>query len=57
MTWEGWVTDLTLVAFFFAAGPWFRSTQRAFLALGLLFGTLFLRAVIAHWKGEPDGWR
>jgi len=57
LTWEAWALDLGIVAFFAATGPWLRALQRPFLALGLVFGPLLLRAAVAHWKGEPEGWR
>ena len=55
LTWEGWTIDLALFALFVAAAPWFRSMQRPFLALTLLFGPLLARAAVAHFKGEPGG--
>jgi hypothetical protein len=57
LTWEGWAIDLSIFVFFIAAGAWLRASQRPFLVLGLVFGPLLLRAALAHWKGEPDGWR
>lgn len=57
LTWEGWAIDLGILVWFVAAAAWFRTTQHAFLALTLFFGPLAARAAIAHWKGEPDGWR
>jgi hypothetical protein len=57
LTWEAWAIDLGILALFIAAGPWFRATQRPFLALSLFFGPLLGRAAVARWKGEPDGWR
>jgi hypothetical protein len=57
VSWEGWAIDLSIFALFVAAGPWVRTTQHAFLALSLAFAPLLARAVVAHWKGEPDGWR
>ncbi len=57
LTWEAWALDLGIVAFFVATGPWLRALQRPFLALSLVSGPLLLRAAVAHWKGEPEGWR
>ena len=57
LTWQAWAIDLGIVALFFVAGPWFRSSQRPVLQLSVFFGILLARAAIAHWKGEPDNWR
>ena len=57
LTWEGWAIDLSIVAFFFCASPWFRTTRHGFLALACLFVPLLMRGVVAHLKGEPDGGR
>ena len=56
LIWQGWAIDSAIFVFFVAGASWFRTIQRVFLALSLAFGTLLLRAAIAHWKGEPaDG--
>ena len=54
LTWEGWAIDLGICAFFVCASPWFRTTRHGFLALALFLGPILMRALVAHFKGEPS---